>query len=200
MLTAEGLYLVRGDRCLVRDLSFELASGELLLIEGANGSGKTSLLRALAGLMPLEEGRVSWEGRPVAEDPQNYRSSLVWMAHRVGFKKDLDLLANLRFEASLRPMADVEQAAIIERLGLTSRCRLPFRVLSAGQQRRVALARMLLSDCPLWIMDEPFTNLDVDGRALVREVVSAHLAGGGLCLMASHQAAEITAKTRRIQL
>ncbi|MGI9265628.1 MAG: ABC transporter ATP-binding protein, partial [Gammaproteobacteria bacterium] len=112
----------------------------------------------------------------------------------------LTLVANLEFEAALRASRISETGEIIERLGLSRLTELPFRVLSAGQQRRVALARMLLANSPLWLMDEPFTNLDADGRALVRDIVSSHLAAGGLCIIASHQAVDVTAPTKRVRL
>lgn len=200
LLSARDLCIIRGDRCLVRGLSFALTGGELLLIEGANGSGKTSLLRAITGLLPLEEGTVSWAGEPVAGDPQRFRAALAWFAHRTGFKNDLNLMANLKFEFSLRPRSAVDLSQVLDQLGLQRLVALPFRVLSAGQQRRVALARMLLSDCPLWIMDEPLTNLDTNGRALVESVIAGHLGAGGMCIVASHQTLQVAGKTQRIQL
>ena len=200
LLSGKALCVVRGDRCLVRDLDFSLDSGELLFIEGSNGSGKTSLMRSMAGLLPLEQGEIYWQGEPVRRNPQEFRAALVWMAHRVGFKNDLNLKVNLDFEAALRPVSDANPGRVIERLGLGRLTGLPFRSLSAGQQRRVALARMLLSNSPLWLMDEPFTNLDVDGRSLVTDIVTEHLQSGGLCVMASHQPVEVDANIRKIKL
>lgn len=191
---------MRGDRCLFEKLNFALNAGELLLVEGLNGCGKTSLLRAIAGLLEFEAGRVDWNGRSVTANYQTFRSDVVWLSHRVGFKGDLTLLENLAFESGLRTTIGECLASSLERLGLETLTSLPFRVLSAGQQRRVALARMLLANAPLWIMDEPFTNLDSSGQALVRDVIGEHLAGGGLCVVASHQNIELDAPVIRLQL
>ncbi len=199
-LSAHAATLVRGDRCLFRDLEFALADGELLLLEGQNGSGKTSLMKAIVGMLDLEEGEIRWQGRSIREVRQAFHDALVWMAHRVGFKADLTLVENLRFEAALRPTRDIDFERLLDRLALTRLRNLPLRSLSAGQQRRVALARMLRSAAPLWMMDEPFTNLDREGRALVLELVSEHLAGGGMCVMAAHQDVELDAPIRRVTL
>jgi heme exporter protein A len=199
-LSANDLSLVRGDRCLFEQLEFALNPGELLLIEGANGSGKTSLLRGIAGLLDFATGHVSWDGEKVLENYQLFRADLVWLSHRVGFKGELTLLENLRFESALRSSAAEKKKAVIERLGLARLTALPFRYLSAGQQRRVALARMLLANARLWLMDEPYTNLDKAGRSLVADLITEHVHGGGLCIVASHQPVEIEATTRRVML
>lgn len=200
MLTARKLCLIRGDRCLFQDVDFALNAGELLFVAGANGSGKTSLLRAVAGLLDLESGEVLWDGRTVSKSRQEFRASLVWFAHRIGFKGDLTPLQNLRFEAGLRAFGDVSIEAALARVGVEYGTELPMRVLSAGQQRRVGLARLILANAPLWMMDEPFTNLDTDGQALVKELIAEHLSGGGICAMASHQPITIDAPTHRIDL
>ena len=200
MLTATKLCLIRGDRCLFDDIDFALNAGELLFVAGANGSGKTSLLRAVAGLLDLESGDVSWDGRSVNEYRQEFRASLVWFAHRIGFKGDLTPVQNLRFEAGLRAFGDITIAAALARVGVEDGAKLPMRVLSAGQQRRVGLARLILANAPLWLMDEPFTNLDADGQELVKQLITEHLAGGGICAMASHQPVSIDAPTHRIAL
>ena len=199
-LSGSDITLFRGERCLFKGLAFALNPGELLLLEGENGSGKTSLMRAIAGLLELESGDIRWDGAPTREHRQRFHNALVWMAHRVGFKADLTLVENLEFEASLRPQADRDRGALFARLGIEHLQRLPLRSLSAGQQRRVALARMLLADAELWLMDEPFTNLDRDGRALVSTLVEEHLASGGMCIMAAHQDVAISATINRIQL
>ncbi len=199
-LTASELTLLRGDRCLFKGLDFALNPGELLILEGQNGSGKTSLMRALAGLLEFETGDVKWDGVSVRKARQAFHGSLVWMAHRVGLKADLTLVENLRFEASLRAQSDADLAEVMERLGISRLRRLPVRSLSAGQQRRVALARMLLAKAQLWLMDEPFTNLDRDGRKLVMSLVTEHLSNGGMCIMAAHQDVDVDATVHKVVL
>ena len=199
-LSAENLTLIRGERCLFEGLDFATSSGELLILEGRNGCGKTSLMRAIAGMLSLETGEVFWNEQPVRKQRQNFHGSLVWLAHRTGLKGDLNMLENLQFERSLRQQSSGDSESVYERLGIERLRKLPLRSLSAGQQRRVALARLLLADVPLWMLDEPFTNLDREGRKLVMELVDEHLAAGGLCVMAAHQDVEIDAPTTKIRL
>lgn len=199
-LIVEELVLFRGERCLINGLSFTVEAGGLVLLEGANGSGKTSLLKALAGLLDAESGTIRWNGSDIRDDHPALCESLVWMAHRVGFKADLTLLENLRFEISLRARSRASMDAVIERLELSHLVRLPLRALSAGQQRRVALARMLLAKAPLWLMDEPFANLDRAGRKLVRRVVTEHVSNGGLCVMAAHEDVPVDVPVERLAL
>lgn len=200
LLSGKGLSLLRGERLLFENLDFALDAGQLLLVQGANGTGKTSLLRAIAGLIGLESGCVSWRGTPIDQERQSFSAEIVWMAHRVGFKGDLTLVENLRFECGLRSASLAGLDAVLERLRLTRLTLLPLRSLSAGQQRRVALARMLISDARLWLMDEPFANLDADGQALVLQLVSEHLKGDGICVMAAHQDIRIDMPVHRIEL
>ncbi len=192
--------LIRGERCLFEGLDFAVKSGELLILEGRNGCGKTSLMRAIAGMLSLETGEIFWNDEPVRKQRQNFHGSLVWLAHRTGLKGDLNMLENLQFERSLRQQSTRDSESVYERLGIERLRKLPLRSLSAGQQRRVALARMLLADVPLWMLDEPFTNLDREGRKLVMELVEEHLAAGGLCVMAAHQDVEIDAPTTKIRI
>jgi heme exporter protein A len=199
-LSGHDLALIRGNRCLFQGLNFTAGSGELLVVEGPNGSGKTSLLRAIAGLIDPDEGVVRWNNTSVKKNRQSFHALLVWMGHRPGFKGDLTLIENLRFEAGLRSMRMSTAEHQLLRLGIVKLTDIPFRALSAGQQRRVALARMCLSDAPLWLMDEPFTNMDAEGQALVVDVLREHLQDGGLCVMATHQRFEIDARIRRIEL
>ena len=199
-LSANDLTLIRGESCLFQGLGFALNPGELLLLEGQNGSGKISLMCAIAGMLSLESGEILWNDIPVNDQRQEFHGALVWLAHRTGLKGDLTLVENLYFEASLRPQANVDFDAVCSRLGIARLKSLPLRSLSAGQQRRVALARMMLADVPLWLMDEPFTNLDREGRALVMQLTEEHLTNGGMCVMAAHQDIEINATVTRVSL
>lgn len=200
LLSGTDLSLLRGDRCLFKGLSFALDSGELMLLQGANGSGKTSLLRSIAGLISLESGVISWKGNPVSADRSAYSADIVLMGHRVGVKGDLTLVENLRFETGLRPASLARLDEVLERLALSRLTELPVRALSAGQQRRIALARMLISEAALWLMDEPLSNLDKSGQALVSELISEHLESDGACVLAAHQDIDIGMPLQRIQL
>jgi len=199
-LSAKNLTLIRGESCLFQGLEFALNPGELLLLDGPNGSGKTSLMRAIAGMLSLETGEIFWNDVPVDGQRQEFHGSLVWLAHRTGLKGDLTLVENLRFEGSLRRQANTDPEVIYERLGITRLKRLALRSLSAGQQRRVALARMLMANVPLWLMDEPFTNLDREGRQLVMDLTQEHLARGGMSVMAAHQDVELDSPIVRVHL
>lgn len=200
LLSATDLRLFRGERCLFENLGFALGAGEMLLVEGANGSGKTSLLRAIAGLLSLDAGAVYWRGKATLGNRQAFCAGMAWLSHRLGLKYDLTLIENLRFDAALRGRVRDDYNDVLGRLELTGLERLPLRALSAGQQRRVALARLVLSASRLWLLDEPFTNLDAAGQVLVREIIERKLKQGGVCVVATHHAIDISAPTRRIKL
>lgn len=199
-LTAKNLTVFRGERCLFSGLDFALSAGEALLLEGRNGSGKTSLLRAVAGLLEPESGKIRWNGVPVKDEPQLFRNDMVWMSHKPAFKSDLTLIENLRYESRLRPQSAAEFPEVLKRLELTRLKSLPLRLLSTGQQRRVALARLVLASAALWLMDEPAANLDHDGRKLVLQLVREHLSRGGMAIMAVHEDLHIDAPVQRVRL
>jgi heme exporter protein A len=200
VLTGRDLMLLRGDRVLFRRLNFEISAGELLLLEGRNGSGKTSLLRAIVGLLHFEEGELLWQGQAAGRQRQEFSAATAWLAHRNGLKPDLTPIENLRFESALAPVKSRDVDAALERLGVLRLRKLPVRALSAGQQRRVAFARMLLSAAPLWLLDEPYTNLDREGRDLVTGIVAEHVAAGGMCMLAAHQEVELDVPVQRLSL
>lgn len=200
-LSAENLTLIRGERCLFEGLGFAVKSGELLILEGRNGCGKTSLMRAIAGMLSLETGEVFWNQTPVRQQRQEFHGSLVWLAHRTGLKGDLNMLENLHFERSLRQQSAGDAESVYVRLGIERLRKLPLRSLSAGQQRRVALARLLLNDAVLWILDEPFTALDMAAVDLLQQVIRAHLDKGGMVVLTTHQEVPLTSgQVKRLKL
>ena len=187
MLETSGLACERGGLRLFANLGFSLAPGDLLRVRGANGAGKTTLLRALAGLTQPTEGTIRWRGNPIGDD---YRSEMLFLGHAAAIKDELTVAENLVFAFGLagqmRSGAQCESA--LETLGIARLASLPARFLSQGQRRRVALARLALSaDTPLWLLDEPYAALDIDGIGCVSALCAAHLAGGGMVVLTSHQ-------------
>lgn len=173
---------------MLRGLSFTLREGSCLQVSGANGAGKTSLLRALAGLLPLESGTVNWSGRDTRRNHYAFHSELAWLSHGTALKGDLTAHENLRFSAGLRRPLDRSQIeAALARVGYSNTDQRLARHMSVGQQRRVALARVLLLDCSLWLLDEPASNLDSQGQQMFGQILTAHLEGGGLAVIATHQ-------------
>ena len=186
-LTAENLHLWRGEHHVLQGVAFALTGGQCLQVTGANGAGKTTLLRALCGLVPQEEGRVCWQGRDIREDPESFHSELAYLGHDNGLKGDLTAQENLHYAARLRRRVSGEDiAAALSRVGIPEVGPQRVRRLSAGQRRRVALARMTLIGGALWIMDEPGSNLDTRGQGLVKELLESHLATGGAAVVATH--------------
>lgn len=191
-LQARELACVRGDRHLFAGLSFAVAAGEAIRIEGPNGAGKTSLLRILCGFLRPAAGTVSWCGTDIRAQAPAYRRALAYVGHAPGVKDDLTPVENLRIvcgTAARRAGVAIETA--LERVGLAGFEQLPARHLSAGQRRRLALARLCLVDARLWLLDEPFTALDAGGRALVERLLGEHVAGGGIAVLTSHHAVSI---------
>lgn len=189
MLETLDLACLRGDRRLFRGLCLTLSPGQLLRVEGANGSGKTSLLRLLAGLALPAAGEVRWQGRNIRRQRESFAQALLYLGHLGGLKDELTASENLQIETELSGTPGVDTARIAAALGswgLARQAALPLRVLSAGQRRRAALARLQLSDAPLWILDEPFNALDSDAVAHLGRQIEAHLARGGLAVVTSH--------------
>ncbi len=189
-LSVHELACARGDRLLFRGMNFSVPKGELLLVQGGNGQGKTSLLRLLTGLARPEDGEVRWCGSPIQAIREEYHQHMAYLGHHNGIKDELDPIENLRFAAGLQGRSFHEHAAVatLERLGLTRCLDLPCRVLSFGQRRRVALSALLLAGATLWILDEPLTGLDVHAVALMEGLIREHIGQGGMVVATTHQA------------
>lgn len=193
MLEVSNLACSRGDHRLFSGLSFALHPGQIMQIKGTNGSGKTSLLRTLCGFIIPDEGKISWGGEDVRELDEAYFAQMMYLGHHNAIKDELSGLENLCISAGLSgvELSEKEAVAALRRMGLKGRERLPTKVLSQGQRRRVALARMLVSDARLWILDEPLTALDVGAVALIQELLSEHLAGQGMVIFTTHQPLDV---------
>jgi heme exporter protein A len=186
-LEVENLHLWRGERHVLRGVSFSLARGACLEVAGANGAGKTSLLRTLCGLIYPEEGRVLWNGTDVRRDMRAFHQQLTYLGHEPPLKADLSARENLRYWIGVRRnLTGTEVDATLARVGAGGWCGRLVRTLSAGQRRRVALAGLALAVAPLWLLDEPTTNLDAQGQELVGELIGEHVARGGLVIAAIH--------------
>ncbi|HNR91160.1 MAG TPA: cytochrome c biogenesis heme-transporting ATPase CcmA [Dokdonella sp.] len=201
-ITGDTLHVFRGERHVLRGLSFAATSGEYLEVSGANGAGKTSLLRTIVGLVHAESGSVEWNGRSIHADPRAFHAQLAWLGHESPLKGDLSAVENLRYAIGIR--RPVDAAAIGRALDEVDASRFaerPVRTLSAGQRRRVALAGVLLAAAPLWVLDEPATHLDAAGHALVGHLVESRIKTGGIVIAAVHAALPVDeAHTRRLGL
>lgn len=186
-LDVQALTCMRNERVLCRELSFSVRAGEVLQVEGPNGCGKTTLLRSLAGLRLPAEGKVLWDGVDTLKDRAAFNASLSYLGHAIGVKGELSALENLRVAGMLGThyADEVLEEALFE-VGLGGHEDIPARNLSAGQQRRVALARLLLTDAPLWVLDEPFTAIDKQGVAAIERLLVRHADNGGLVILTSH--------------
>ncbi|MEA3291780.1 MAG: cytochrome c biogenesis heme-transporting ATPase CcmA [Pseudomonadota bacterium] len=203
MLEAIDLECIRGDRRLFSGLAFQLEAGELLHLHGHNGSGKTTLMRTVCGLIAPAAGEVRWNGGNIRKLRDDFTRELLYIGHKNGIKDDLTGVENLQIASTLdgSPITEGQAWEALERMGLRGHEDLPSQALSQGQKRRVALARLLVSRVPLWILDEPFTALDKAAIALLQQVIRRHVDDGGLVILTTHQEVELTSgEVRELRL
>ncbi len=202
MLKAINLKCVRGELCLFTDLSLHLEAGECLLVHGENGAGKTSLLRILVGLMSPMAGSMYWKGRSIKPLDDEYRREVLYLGHSLALKEELSPMENLAFSAAVaNESADASAVRkALHRVGLQGKEALPARMLSQGQKRRVNLARLLLQERTVWVLDEPLTALDVNAAQQVTQIIDQHLADGGITILTSHQDIKLAHAAQLIHL
>lgn len=205
LLHVKGLSCERDDRMLIRDLAFDLHGGEILQIEGPNGSGKTTLIRILCGLSDDYEGELHWRGQPRHRNDDRFRQEHLYFGHLTGIKTSLSPRENLRWILQLKgvgtssPALDKAIETALEKVGLASYEDVPVYALSAGQKRRVALARLQVEPALLWVLDEPFTAIDRKGVAELEALIQQHANRGGSVLLTTHHALDIPG-LRKLQL
>ncbi len=202
-LVLDSVTCSRGGRTLFDRLDLQLAPGQWLQVRGANGAGKTSLLRLISGLLPPSAGEVRWRGEPVATQRDRWCRERLYLGHEAALKDDLDPLENLQVASLLAgwPASRAQARAALADAGLRGCERTPVRRLSQGQRRRCGLARLLLSrSAPLWVLDEPFNALDADACAWLAERLQDHLQRGGLLVLTSHQSVPLPPPERELQL
>ncbi|MHA2877136.1 cytochrome c biogenesis heme-transporting ATPase CcmA [Vibrio campbellii] len=189
MLEVSNLTAIRDGRVLFENLQFEIKPGELVQIEGRNGTGKTTLLRIVTGLGDREEGIIKWKGEEVEKSRDVFHQDLLFLGHQTGVKRELTALENLRFFQSIHNNRSSEEEifAALAQVGLAGREDVPVAQLSAGQQRRVALARLWLSNQILWILDEPLTAIDKQGVKVLESLFASHADNGGIVVLTTHQ-------------
>ncbi|XAW89035.1 cytochrome c biogenesis heme-transporting ATPase CcmA [Vibrio sp. CDRSL-10 TSBA] len=189
MLDVKNLTAIRDDRALFEGLSFTIQSGELVQIEGRNGTGKTTLLRIITGLGDRDEGTIHWNQVNIEADRDSYHQDLLFLGHQTGIKRELTALENLHFYQSVHARSTVREDLYqaLTQVGLAGREDVPVAQLSAGQQRRVALARLWLSRQKLWILDEPLTAIDKQGVKVLEALFLKHAEQGGIVVLTTHQ-------------
>ena len=190
-LEVRDLVCIRDDRTLFSGLTFRLDPGQALVLEGRNGSGKTSLLRILCGIRLPDAGQITWCGADINKLGPDYHEHTAYVGHRDGIKLDLTPLENLAVARALGKPNDITLDDALEKVDLYGFEDVLTRNLSAGQQRRLALARLLVTDTVLWILDEPFTSLDVHGIQVIEELLDWHTSSGGMLAVTSHHAVNL---------
>ena len=201
LLLVNDLYCERDERVLFEHLTFTVEPGELVQIAGPNGAGKTTLLRMLSGLSSHYEGDILWRGQPLTQEREHFLSNTLYFGHHAGIKGILTPEENLRWYASIHPFLFVEEIpAALARVGLTGYEDVPCHSLSAGQNRRVSLARLYMNDAPLWILDEPFTAIDKSGVDQQEQWLAAHVAKGGSVILTTHHDLSSCGPVKRIDL
>jgi heme exporter protein A len=200
MLSVSQLSCSRGNKPLFAEVNFALSAGQALHLEGDNGVGKTSLLRIVCGLSPADAGEVRWQGQRIQDDPASYRAALFYLGHGLSLKEELTALENLLSDAAVagRSLTQLQALSALARMGLRGREHLPLRVMSQGQKRRTALARLLASQSPLWVLDEPFVALDTKAVDGLRGLMAEHVANGGMVLFTSHQPVTLACADGRV--
>lgn len=198
-LKADSLSCIRDTNILFENLSFSVSAGEILVIEGRNGCGKTSLLRILSGIRQQDDGQVSWGGEDIQKLGASYREDMAYLGHLDGIKHELSAIENLELVSIYGKVSEGSIDDALETIGLSEKAELKAVNLSAGQKRRLALARLLLTDCRLWLLDEPLTALDKAGIALFEGLVKKHVADGGIVVLSSHHELKLEgANTKRM--
>lgn len=195
MLEATDLGCVRGDRRLFSDVNFALGPGSLLQVQGPNGSGKTSLLRMICGMLAPAEGEIRWQGANIHSLGEEYFTSLTYVGHRNGLKEELTPVENLRFTSGLAGIAVSREEAksTLATIGLAGRENLPARLLSEGQRRRTTLARLLICKTSVWVLDEVLASLDSSAVRFVTSLIEGHLNKGGIAVVATHHELDLSA-------
>jgi heme exporter protein A len=194
---------VRGDRRLFSGLNFSVSAGTLVQVTGPNGCGKTSLLRMICALLEPAEGTIKWQGENIRTLGEEYFTALTFLGHRNGVKEELSAIENLRVASGLNGIDLSPKAAVktLREMGLEGREHLPARLLSEGQRRRLALARLAVCNTMLWVLDEVLTSLDKAAVTLVKSMIETHLGNGGLAIVATHQELELNSGSfQRIEL
>lgn len=187
MLQVHALTCRRGGRAIFQAINFTLQPGQALLVTGPNASGKSSLLRILAGLLPAASGDLLWQGVPIAKDAANHRARLHYLGHLDALKSNLTPIEILDLWRALRGLKVTGNGDPLAAFALAHVANRPIRHLSAGQKRRLALSRLLLDEAPLWLLDEPVTALDKIGQELLADMIAAHRTRGGILVAATHQ-------------